>query len=83
MSCVRPVAEPPDDWRLLIGRRVSVRYALRGDPEHPFSEAVGTVGSVEGEGRRSTITIFTKRGDRIVIRAGDVLAAKVFPDPTR
>jgi hypothetical protein len=64
----------------LLGRKVSVRYALRADPEHPFSEAIGMVGSVEGEGSDLTISIFTKRGERVEMRAGDVLAAKVFPE---
>lgn len=73
------MADPPADWRPLLGRKVSIRYALQGDPEHPFSEAIGTVGSVEGEGAEVSITIFTKRGERITLRAGDVLAAKVFP----
>ena len=73
--------DPPADWRPLIGRKVSIRYALRGDPEHPFSEAIGMVASVEDADEGSTIVIFTKRGKRLAIRAGDVLAAKVFPDP--
>ncbi|MQA99995.1 MAG: hypothetical protein GEU78_06835 [Actinobacteria bacterium] len=73
------MAEPPTDWRPLLGRKVSVRYALRGDPEHPFSEAIGMLGSVEGEGKDAAITIFTKRGESVRMRAADVLAAKVFP----
>lgn len=76
------MAEPPSDWGPLIGRKVSVRFALRGDPEHPFSEAIGMVGSVDGEGAAATVSIFTKRGERIDIRVGDVLAAKVFPEPS-
>jgi hypothetical protein len=75
------MAEPPTDWSYLIGRKVSVRYALSGDPEHPFSEAIGMVGSVGGNGAEASVTIFTKRGERVTIRAGDVLAAKVFPPP--
>ena len=71
--------EPPDDWRALIGRRVSLRYALRGDPDHPFSEAIGVIGSVEGDGPGASITLFTKKGERLTLRAADVLAAKAFP----
>jgi hypothetical protein len=73
------MAEPPTDWRPLLGRKVSVRYALSGDPEHAFSEAIGMLASVEGEGGDVSITIFTKRGEGVTMRAADVLAAKVFP----
>ena len=76
------MAEPPSDWGPLIGRKVSIRYALEGDPEHPFSEAIGMVGSVAGDGAAAIVSIFTKRGERVDVRAADVLAANVFPDPT-
>jgi hypothetical protein len=71
--------DPPSDWRPLLGQKVSIRFALTGDPAHPFSEAIGVVGSVDGDGIGASITIFTKRGERVIVRAADVLAAKVFP----
>jgi hypothetical protein len=74
------MADPPDDWRPFIGKKVSVRYALKGDPQHPFSEAIGMVASVDDRGTDTSITIFNKRGERIELRVADVLAAKVFPD---
>jgi hypothetical protein len=77
------MAEPPTDWRPLLGRKVSIRYALRGDPEHPFSEAIGTIGAVEGDGADLSVTLFTKRGERVKVRASDVLATKVFPPGSR
>ncbi|MGH2746733.1 MAG: hypothetical protein ACRDKB_02265 [Actinomycetota bacterium] len=69
------MAEPPGDWKPLLGRKVSVRYRLREDPEHPFSEAIGIVQSVDGK----RIEIINRRGEIAAIDTADVLAAKIFP----
>ena len=67
------------NWTSLLGRKVSIRYRLHGDPEHPFSEAIGVVMAVEGSDRGEHITILTRRGDEVVVSAEDVLAQKTFP----
>jgi hypothetical protein len=67
------------NWRERLGRKVSVRYRLHGDPEHPFSEAIGVVASVTRIGGTDTVTIVNRRGITIEIPAPDLLAAKLFP----
>ena len=67
------------EWPQLLGRKISIRYRLHGDPEHPFSEAIGVVSSVEQNERGSSITIVTRRGASIEVATDDVLALKEFP----
>ena len=70
--------ESPARWRGLLGRKISIRYALAGDPEHPFSEAIGVISGVS-DSDPPTITILARDGERKEIRASDILAGKVFP----
>ena len=68
-----------EDWRSLLGRKVSVRYRLHGDPEHPFSEAIGIVMSVKpDESGAAAVTIVDRRGDTATIPIEDVLAGKAW-----
>jgi hypothetical protein len=67
------------DWSKSLGRKVSVRYRLHGDPVHPFSEAVGVVASVAGSGDTQVVTIIDRRGKTVGIPAPDLLAVKLFP----
>ena len=48
-------------WTDRLGRKVSVRYRLHGDPEHPFSEAVGVVASVTADGDTEIVTLIDRR----------------------
>ena len=73
------VTEPALPWRDLLGRKVSIRYRLHDDPEHPFSEAIGVVMSVDGAERTEQITIMTRKGTEVVVVADDVLARKTIP----
>jgi hypothetical protein len=66
-------------WRARLGRKVSLRFKLHGDPEHAFSEAIGMVASVEGEGLPATIAVVNRRGETTVFAAGDVIATKDLP----
>ena len=76
----RPAMTPPVlEWRTLLGRKVSIRYRLHGDPQHPFSEAIGVVMSVADSDQGEQITIVTRRGDEVVVGVQDVLAQKTFP----
>ena len=70
--------ESPEHWRALLGCKVSIRYALRGDPEHPFSEAIGVISGVS-EGEQPMITLLTRDGGVKEISGSDVLAGKVYP----
>ena len=70
---------PDLPWRELLGKKVSIRYRLHGDPDHPFSEAIGVVMSVADSDRGERITIVTRRGAEVVVGAEDVLAQKTFP----
>ncbi|MGH2729107.1 MAG: hypothetical protein ACRDJI_00700 [Actinomycetota bacterium] len=69
-----PAPTTEADWRALLGRKVSVRYHLHGEPAHPFSEAIGMVQSVAD----GTVEIITRRGDVRSVPVDDVIAAKVF-----
>jgi hypothetical protein len=68
----------PDRWRALLGRKISIRYALSGDPEHPFSEAIGVISGVSEE-EHPNITILSRDGKAIELSSSDVLQGKVFP----
>jgi hypothetical protein len=68
-----------DVWRSCLGRKTSMRLRLTGDPEHPFTEAVGVVQAVrtddEGPAR---LVVVNRRGEEREVPLSDVLAAKVF-----
>jgi hypothetical protein len=68
--------DSPERWRSLLGRKISIRYALAGDAEHPFSESIGVISGVS-EG--NLLTIMGRDGKTTEVRASDVLAGKVFP----
>jgi hypothetical protein len=70
---------PPSDWGPLLGRKVSIRFVLRGDPDHPFSEAVGVVQAVRATDKTQSIEILKRSGEVVSVEARDVLNAKVFP----
>jgi hypothetical protein len=61
----------------LLGRKVSIRFVLRGDPDHPFSEAIGVVMSTDPE--PGVVTILGKNGEKVDVAVRDILATKVFP----
>jgi ribosome maturation factor RimP len=69
------VAEPPQDWKPYLGRKISIRFRLHDDPEHPFSEAVGVVASVGDD----ELMLTKRTGESVVVSTSDILAAKVFP----
>ena len=75
-SVVRPASAA--DWKKALGRKVSLRYRLHDDPEHPFSEAIGFVQSVTDE-PATTVSIVNKRGETTEIALSDIEAAKIFP----
>lgn len=70
--------DPPETWHAFLGRKVTIRYALAGDPEHPFSEAIGVISGVS-EGDPPTISILGRDGKTKEIAAASVLQGKVFP----
>jgi hypothetical protein len=69
----------PQDWRALLGRKVSIRYKLHGDPTHPFSEAIGVVQGVTHGDDAPNVELLSRRGELVTVAIPDVLAAKVFP----
>jgi hypothetical protein len=71
--------EPAAGWTDRLGRKVSLRYRLHGDPAHPFSDAVGVVASLRLEGPSEIVTIIDRRGRSVEVPVPDVLAVKVFP----
>ena len=73
----RPSSE--SDWKKALGRKVSVRFRLRDDPEHPFSEAIGYVQAVTPAHPDAVVSIVNKRGEITRFALGDVEAAKLVP----
>ncbi len=71
---------PPslEEWRALLGRKVSLRYKLYQDPKYPESEVVGVVQSV-GEPEDGSLTILDRHGRSHSMKAEAIVAAKVFP----
>ncbi|HYN36925.1 MAG TPA: hypothetical protein VEV82_08100 [Actinomycetota bacterium] len=75
----RPRTE--EDFKNALGRKVSLRYSLHGDPEHDVSEAVGYVQSVETDSSQQVlITIVNRRGEATVVPLADIQIAKRFPN---
>ena len=70
--------DSPERWRALLGRKISIRYALSGDPEHPFSEAIGVISDVSDDDDPA-ITILGRDGRQTELSAMSVLTGKVFP----
>jgi hypothetical protein len=69
----------PEVWRRYLGRKVSLRYRLHDDAEHPFSEAIGMVASVRTDpGEQAEIDVVNRRGVASIVPLDDVLVAKVF-----
>ncbi len=72
-----PAQEP---WRDHLGRKVSVRFRVHDDPEHPWSEAVGVIQAVFDPGTDDArLSIVSRRGDIREIRVENVVAYKLFP----
>ena len=67
------------DWHAHLGRKVSIRYRLRDDPTHPFSEAIGVVQAVRDTNGSEQIEILSRRGEVATVATDDILAAKLFP----
>jgi hypothetical protein len=66
-------------WRSLLGRKVSVRYKLHDDPDHPHSEAIGVVMAVREDDSGEFVSLLDRKGRITEIAAADVLARKIFP----
>ncbi|MGI8773946.1 MAG: hypothetical protein ACR2KQ_02845 [Actinomycetota bacterium] len=67
------------DWRRLLGRKVSIRYRLHDDGAGDvFSEAIGVVMGVSEASAGSIIKIVTKRGEVREVPVGDVVAGKAW-----
>jgi hypothetical protein len=69
----------PVVWKSFLGRKVSMRLRHHGDPEHPFTEAIGVVQSVRTDADGAArLVIVDRRGAEHVHALADVLAAKIF-----
>jgi len=69
----------PDVWRKCLGRKTSMRLRLRGDPRHPFTEAIGVVQAVRpGASGAGVLVLVNRRGEEREVALDDVLAAKIF-----
>ena len=64
----------PEDWARYLGRKISIRLRLHGDPEHDFSEAIGVISRVSG----TDLSILNKKGETVTVAFTDVIAGKVM-----
>jgi len=56
-----------------------MRLRLTGDPQHPFTEAIGVVQAVRTSGDGAPVLVLVdRRGSEREVPLADVLAAKVF-----
>ena len=69
----------PDEWRALLGRKVSVRYSIYDDPEHRVTEAIGMVSAVTEDESGATISLVDRRGETISFPLRHLAAGKAFP----
>jgi hypothetical protein len=60
----------------VLGRKVSLRYALPDDPEFSSSELVGVLMSVDANHH---ITVVDRRGSARDVPIASIQALKVFP----
>lgn len=68
------------DWRSLLGRKVSIRYRLHDDPDVAMSEAIGVVASVtEDDSGAPRVAILNRKGEVREVPVVDILAGKVWP----
>ena len=77
----RSVAGTPDPekgWPNALGRKVSVRLRLHGDPNHSHTEALGVVRSVREAEGGFDIELVTRSGRDVSFTSADVTHVKVF-----
>jgi hypothetical protein len=66
-------------WRSLLGRKVSVRYAIYDDPEHRVTEAIGMVSAVTDGEAGPLISLVNRRGETTTFPLKHLVAGKAFP----
>ena len=73
------MASPIQDWKPHLGRKVSLRYKLH-DSDHPFSEAIGVVASIQTEpSGHQVLDVLTRSGETRSVPVDDIVASKLFP----
>lgn len=65
------------EWHGHLGRKVTVRYRLRGESMYGHTEVVGVVQSVTDDAG-GRVTIMDRKGASHVVRTSDVVASKVI-----
>jgi hypothetical protein len=56
-----------------------MRLRLTGDPQNPFTEAIGVVQAVRTDAAGTeVIVVVNRRGEQREVRLRDILAAKIF-----
>ena len=63
-----------------LGQKVSMLFRIRGDSEHPFSEAVGLLQRVDRTADAGlTYHVVRRSGEMIAVPASDVIKLKMVP----
>ena len=73
-------SSPLPELRDNLGRKISVRYRLHGDPAHPFSEAIGMIQNVRSTtDAGDVVEIVNRRGAVATVPVRDITAFKLWP----
>lgn len=59
-----------------LGRKISMLYKIYSDPDHPFSEAVGTLQRVEQGEAGVAYHLVRKSGETLVVLKNDIVSLK-------
>lgn len=66
-----------------LGERVSVLYAISGDPDHPFSEVTGVLLRVTDAGEAGArYAILRRNGEVVEVTEQSVVKLKLLPPGT-
>jgi hypothetical protein len=63
-----------------LGQKLSVLFRVHGDPDHPFSEAVGLLQRVEVDsGGSRTLVVLRRDGTLVAVPERDLVKLKLVP----
>lgn len=65
------------EHRRHLGRRLSILYRLEDDEEHPFSEAVGYLQRVDGQGENEVLVLTRSDASIVEVRSSSIVRLKI------
>jgi hypothetical protein len=65
------------EHRRHLGRRLSILYRLEEDDEHPFSEAVGYLQRIDGDGENEVLVLTRPDASTVEVKASAIVRLKI------